>query len=77
MGDRDIYWEWYCSLFPKTQKTKIDPTLQKCKCGHQWKFNKWQLIRMLLQGKYIHTCPQCLERKEYRLIYHVVMEKVL
>jgi len=69
---RDIWWEWYCSLFPKTPKPKHDPTQERCRCGYTWKWKKWQLVLMLLRGRYIHTCPQCMRMTEHILIHHVV-----
>ena len=74
---RDIWWEWYCSLFPKTPKPSPDPTLERCKCGYTWRWSKWQLILMLIRGKYIHTCPKCMCMTEHVLIYHVVRMKEL
>ena len=69
-----MFWEWYCSLFPRDNHKEIDPYLWRCPCGYSWKFNKLQLLRMYLTGEYIHTCPQCLRKSRYRMITHVVRE---
>ena len=29
----EMYWEWFCSLFPKYTAPVIDAELQKCECG--------------------------------------------
>ena len=55
----DIFWEWFCSLFPAQEKEVIDPYQYRCICGHKWKFNKWQLLKMFLFENYTYTCPQC------------------
>lgn len=67
-------WEWYCSLFPKKKHGKIDPRLNRCDCGYEFHFSKIQELLMFLKGEYVHTCPQCLQRKRYRFVYHIVRD---
>lgn len=74
MSSRFFSWEWYCSLFPSKPKKEIDPFLWRCACGHKWKFNKLQLLRMYLQKNYIYTCPQCQRKMTFRMITHVVKD---
>ena len=67
-------WEWFCNLFPHNRSESIDPYQWRCSCGHTWKFNKIQLLRMFLFDDYTHTCPQCQRQSRYRMITHVVRE---
>ena len=70
----DIFWEWFCSLFPAQEKEVIDPYEYRCQCGHKWKFSKWQLLKMFLFENYVYTCPQCHRKSLYRMVTHVVRE---
>ena len=67
-------WEWWCSLFPSQKKEEIDPYTWFCKCGHRWRFNKFQLLLMFLFEDYVYTCPQCQRKSRYRMVTHVVRE---
>ena len=53
---------------------KIDPLKRSCICGYFWHFNKFDYIRMILFGGLTYTCPQCLRKHQYKLIYHAVEE---
>ena len=70
-----VWWNWYCSLFKAQKKADIDPYTWSCKCGHRWRFKKWQLLLMFLFEDYIHTCPQCQRKSRYRMISYVTREK--
>ena len=70
----DVFWEWFCSLFPEEEKEVIDPYTWRCVCGHTWKFSKWQLLRMFLFENYTYTCPQCQRKGLYRMSTHVVRD---
>lgn len=69
-----VYWEWFCSLFPKYTSPKIDAKLQKCECGYSWHFNKLDYIRMIIFGRYVMTCPQCQRKHYFKLSCHIVEE---
>ena len=69
-----VWWDWFCSLFETQEKADIDPYTWMCKCGHRWRFNKWQLLRMFFFEDYIYTCPHCQRKSRYRMITHVVRE---
>ena len=71
---KDVFWEWYCSLFKPELKQEIDPYTWRCVCGHTWKFSKWQLLRMFLFKTYVYTCPQCHRKSRYRMVSHVARE---
>ena len=76
MGDRFFWWEWYCSLYPSRPGKEIDPKLFKCThCDYHFRFNKLQVIIMLLFGKYTVTCPQCQTKMVFELSYHIVKVK--
>lgn len=75
MMSRDVWWEWFSSLFPSYKSEKIDPYLWTCThCGYTWKFGWFSLLRMFIFGELIHTCPQCLYKSRYKMITHVVRE---
>lgn len=69
-----VWWEWFSSLFKAQEKEEIDPYTWLCKCGHTWKFSKWQCLLMLFFEDYIYTCPQCQRKSRYRMITHIVRE---
>ena len=71
---RDVYWEWFCSLFPSYKSEDIDPYTWVCHCGRKWKFNRIQLLRMYLFKNYIYTCPQCQRQGTFRMLCHVVRD---
>lgn len=75
----DFIWEAYSSWLPESPHQTIDPRLQSCSCGFKWRFNRFSLLKMfiysLIGRRYVYTCPQCLRRYEYRLLYHVVKDK--
>ena len=50
---------------------KIDPKMNKCtNCSWTFKFNKFDLLRMLLFGDVLIVCPKCLTKMEFRLVFH-------
>jgi len=48
----------------------IDPLINHCRCGHQFRITKWQHLKMLLFGDLMIICPKCHRRMTYRLVYH-------
>lgn len=70
----DVWWEWFCSLFPPHHSEEVDPYLWTCECGFKWKFNKWQLLKMYLFNNITFTCPRCQRQGNYRMITHVVRD---
>lgn len=73
MFDRFV-WEYYCSWYPKKEYEKTDPLKNKCNCGYEFKFNFFQKLLMLIKEDYVFTCPQCLHKRKYRLICHIVRD---
>ena len=77
----EFLWEYKCKTWHKSsdEEYNIDPTLQRCKCGFAWRFGKMQLLKMfiynLIGREYTYTCPQCLTKYNYRMVYHTVKEK--
>ena len=39
---------------------KHDPKLQHCNCGYSWRPGTLEKLVMLIFGKYVKRCPQCL-----------------
>ena len=70
-----VFWEWYSSFFPVTEKRKVNPKLQFCKCGYSFTPSVFMKILMLLCGKYVMVCPRCGSRITLKLINHVVVVK--
>lgn len=68
-----MIWEWL-SQFYSYESPDIDPYLWRCSCGHTWRFNKLELLKMFLFPDYTHTCPQCQRQSRYRMIKHIVRE---
>lgn len=50
----------------------IDPKLQYCSCGYNWKPTVYQKIVMLVRGHYMKVCPRCQTHMRLVLIEHVV-----
>ena len=72
---KDVWWEWFSSLFPSYEADEVDPYTWTCiHCGYKWRFNKLELLKMFLFDDYTHTCPQCQWQSRYRMITHVVRE---
>ena len=54
---------------------KIDPKLQRCRCGWYFRPTKVQKCLMILLNDYSIRCPQCGAKMTLRCVHHVVCIK--
>ena len=70
--ERDVYWEWLCSLVQESEPVKIDPERVSCQCGYSFYPSLFQKIMMLIHdGVYVKTCPRCGSKMKLFMSYHV------
>ena len=55
-----------------TIDNRIDPKLQRCKCGYTFTPTFLMKLLMLWRGSYTYRCPRCQASMRLVLVHHVV-----